>query len=317
MVKLGFSCWLLLALLFLLPEEVRAAPSSDCRAGGESAALGLPARPTFGDFWRALGAQIDALDGTALESELVAFGERHGIDPDAPGLRQEFRRLWTAFEATRDGGWWKLRWQITDQEPTSLQIWKAWRRTPPRVGFADVSAVAECDEITALFSVMARRLDVRGVGLFYPTWNHVIAGWMPSALTETKRVVLVPTTQIFQGCESTFDQTSFRVPKQVYEFPRYDVRDSTELPAELAGFLLDQVRAYGEATPALLALIRTKRAELMRSSIADCGSYRQKLVAHLRQAPLSCGDRRALRQVAFELGGAATTEAVLSFLASP
>jgi hypothetical protein len=277
----------------------------------------LPARPTFGDFWRALGAQIDALDGTALEPELAAFGERHAVDPDAPGLRQEFRRLWAAFEATRDGGWWKLRWQITDQEPTSLQIWKAWRRTPPRVGFGEASAVAECDEITALFSVTARRLDVRGVGLFYPTWNHVIAGWMPDAFAGTKRVVLVPTTQIFQECESTFDQTSFRVPKQVYEFPRYDVRDSTELSPELAGFLLDQVRAYGEAAPALLALIRTKRAELMRSSITDCGSYRQKLVEHLRRGPLSCGDRRALRQVAAELGGDATTETVLSFLASP
>lgn len=304
-------------MLVTLAGHVRAAPFSDCPAALEPVMPALPERPTFGDFWSALGAQIDALDGAALEPELVAFGERHGLDPEAPGLRQEFRRLWTAFEATRDGGWWKLRWQITDQEPTSLQIWKAWRRTPPRVGFGEVSAVAECDEITALFSVTARRLDVRGVGLFYPTWNHVIAGWMPSALAGTKRVVLVPTTQIFQQCASTFDQTSFRVPKQVYEFPRYDVRDSTELSAELAGFLLDQVRAYGEATPALLALIRAKRAELMRSSIADCGSYRQELVEHLRRAPLSCGDRRALRQVALELGGDATTEAVLSFLASP
>jgi hypothetical protein len=307
---------LVVMMVLATPQQLRAEPFSDCRAGAPTPSP-LPVRPTYGDFWRALGAQIDALDGSALEPELAAFGARNGIDPDAPGLRQEFRRLWTAFEATRDGGWWRLRWQITDQEPTSLQIWKAWRRSPPRLGFGEVSAVAECDEITALFAITARRLDVRGVGLFYPTWNHVIAGWMPSALAGAKRVVLVPTTQIFQSCESTFDQTSFRVPKQVYEFPRYDVRDASELPAELATFLLDQVRAYGEATPALLSLIRNKRAELMRSSLVDCGSYRQQLVEQLRRAPLSCGDRRALRQVALELGSTAKPDELLSLLASP
>jgi hypothetical protein len=116
-------------------------------------------------------------------------------------------------------------------------------------------------------------------------------------------VVLVPTTQIFQACSSTFDETSFATPKHVYEYPRFDVRDTTEMSASLARFLLGQVHAYGEASPKLLALIRTKRAELLGSSLADCGDYRRELARQLGQSELSCADRRALRHLAeVELG---------------
>ena len=186
--------------------------------------------------------------------------------------------------------------------------------------FATPSAVAECDEITALFSVTARRLGVRGVGLFYPTWNHVIAGWAPEGLDQTKRgnVVLIPTTQIFLGCQDTFDRTSFKPPKQVYEFPRYDVKDDVEMPASLAAFLLEQVRAYGEASPPLLALIRTKRAELLRSSLGDCAAYRRRVQEEVA-GHLSCADRRALRHLAgVELGRPELSEAAaLSYLGEP
>jgi hypothetical protein len=260
--------------------------------------VSLPERVSFGDFWTALGAQLDALDTTALTPRFEAFLAQHQLR-STPELRRDFTRLWAVFEATRDGGWWRLRWQITDQEPSSSQIWKAWRKSPPEPGFATPSAVAECDEITALLSVTARRLGVRGVGLFYPTWNHVIAGWSPASVARSRAdfVALIPTTQIFQGCAATFDQTSFKPPRQVYEFPRRDVRDDSELPLALASFLLEQVRAYGEASPALLALIRTKRAELLQSSVGDCGAFRRELVSQV-QGRLSCADRRALRHLA-------------------
>lgn len=274
----------------------------------------------MGDFWNALGAQIDGLDTTSLDAAFAEFSKHHEADSSSVALRRDFTRLWTMFEATRDGGWWRLRWQVTDQEPSSVQIWKAWKRSPPTQSFAAPSAVAECDEITALFSVTARRLGVRGVGLFYPTWNHVIAGWAPESLDQSKRgnVVLIPTTQIFLGCEDSFDQTSFKPPKQVYEFPRYDVKDNVEMPAELAAFLLEQVRAYGEASPGLLALIRTKRAELMQSSLGDCGAYRRRVRDEVAQR-LSCADRRALRHLASaELGRPDLSEAAaLSYLGEP
>jgi len=284
-------------------------------------AVALPERVTLGDFWQALAAQVALLDTSALEGAFEAFAARHGLHPETPGLRQDFMRLWIAFEATRDGGWWRLRWKITDQEPSSAKIWKEWRRSSPQSAFAEASAVAECDENSALFSVTARRLGVRGVGLHYPTWNHVIAGWTPAALAEHggARVVLIPTTQIFQGCESTFDQTSFATPKQVYEYPRYDVRDSTEIPTELAAFLLEQVRAYGEASPTLLALIRAKRATLLRSSLGGCDDYRKKLADELGGPGLGCADQRALQHLATEelRDPSLKSDAVLSWLAAP
>ena len=291
-----------------------------CRGHDGPKAVALPARVTFGDFWQALAAQVALLDTSALEAAFEAFAARHELNPETPGLRQDFMRLWVAFEATRDGGWWRLRWSITDQEPSSTKIWNDWRRAPPQSAFALPSAVAECDEISALFSVTARRLGVRGVGLFYPTWNHVIAGWTPTALSEQSDapVVLIPTTQIFQGCEATFDQTSFAAPKRVYEYPRYDVRDSTEIPTELAAFLLEQVRAYGEASPRLLGLIRAKRAALLRSSLGQCDDYRKKLAAELI-GDLGCADQRALQHLADEElhDPSLKNDAVLSWLAAP
>jgi hypothetical protein len=72
----------------------------------------------MGDFWAALAAQLDGLDGAALASTFGAFTARHHADAASPELRRDFTRLWALFEATRDGGWWRLRWNITDQEPS-------------------------------------------------------------------------------------------------------------------------------------------------------------------------------------------------------
>ena len=294
-------------------------PRSPCAEQPGPAAVVLPERVTLGEFWQAMAAQVELLDTGALQGSYTAFAQRHQLDPGTPGLRRDFLRLWAAFEATRDGGWWRLRWAVTDREPRTHEIWKAWRRAPLERRFDAPSAVAECDEITALFSVAARRLGVRGVGLFYPTWNHVIAGWMPEAISNRKHgaVVLVPTTQIFLSCESTFDQTSFAAPKHVYEYPLRDTPDDTELPKALVEHLLEQLRQYGEATPELLALIRTKRAELLGSSLGDCSAYRAELAAGL--APrLTCADRRALRHLAArELDRPAASDAeLLAFLAN-
>ena len=299
-----------------LPGAVPAA----CTEHAAPASFALPQPVTFGDFWAALATQIDALDSSALDSSFEAFAAHHHADASSVTLRRDFKRLWAMFEATRDGGWWRLRWQVTDQEPSSVQIWKAWQRSPPTPSFTTPSAVAECDEISALFSVAARRLGVRGVGLFYPTWNHVIAGWAPEGVDQSQRggVVLIPTTQIFQGCPATFDQTSFKPPEHVYEFPKVDVHDPSELSADVAEFLLEQVRVYGEASPGLSALMRAKRADLMRSSLGDCDAYRRDL-RRMVQQNLTCSDRRALRHLAtVELGRPDLTEEdALSFLGEP
>jgi hypothetical protein len=294
-------------------------PTAPCAEQPGPAAVALPERVTVGEFWQAMATQVELLDTAALQGSYAAFAQRHQLDPETPGLRGDFVRLWAAFEATRDGGWWRLRWAVTDREPRTHEIWRAWRHAPFERGFDVPSAVAECDEITALFSVAARRLGVRGVGLFYPTWNHVIAGWLPEAISNRKHgaVVLVPTTQIFLSCESTFDQTSFAAPKKVYEYPLRDTPDDTALPKALGEHLLEQLRQYGEATPELLALIRAKRAELLGSSVGDCSAYRAELAASLTPR-LTCSDRRALRHLAArELDRPAASDAeILAFLAN-
>lgn len=308
--------WVLGIALALVARPLRAAPT--CSAAPPRS-VSLPEHVRFGDFWGALAQQVDALDKSSLGPSFAAFAARHGADSSSDALWQDFARLRLAFEATRDGGFWRLRWRVTDQEPSSNEIWKAWLRATPSDHFSTVSTIAECDEITALLSLTARHLGVRGVGLFYPTWNHVIAGWSPPAgALPDGRVVLVPTTQIFQECSATFDETTFKTPKHVYEYPRTDMRDERDMSHELAAFLLEQVRQYGEASPRLLALVRAKRAELFKSSLGDCSGFRRRLATELA-TELSCADRRLLGHLArVELAQPGLSEAqVLAFLASP
>lgn len=307
-----------LVLGIALAQVARPARAAQQCSGAAPPAVTLPERVRFGDFWSALAEQVELLDKSALRPSFAAFAARHGADAASEPLWHDFARLRLAFEATRDGGFWRLRWRVTDQEPSSNEIWKAWLRATPSARFSAVSTIAECDEITALLSLSARHLGVRGVGLFYPTWNHVIAGWSPPAgALPDGRVVLVPTTQIFQECSATFDETTFKTPKHVYEYPRTDVRDEREMSRELAAFLLEQVREYGEASPRLLALIRAKRAELFKSSLGDCSGFRRRLAAELA-SELSCSDRRLLGHLArVELDQPRLSDAqVLAFLAS-
>ncbi|HEX2880307.1 MAG TPA: hypothetical protein VHO25_12315, partial [Polyangiaceae bacterium] len=87
-----------------------------------------------------------------------------------------FSRVRLAFEATRDGGLWGIRWAITDQMPWSDRIWAQWSKLDlATVADDGVTAVAECDELSALFAMLARDLGVEGfVGLHWPYWNHTV-----------------------------------------------------------------------------------------------------------------------------------------------
>ncbi|MGC4092844.1 MAG: hypothetical protein QM756_34160 [Polyangiaceae bacterium] len=134
----------------------------------------------FSEFVERLAQIADASATEALRGEFDAFAAEHQLDPEAPQLWQDYRRLRALFEAVRDGGSWRLRWAITDQEPTSRLIWRAWESVGQSGNPGAVTANAECDELSSLYSFLARRLGVRGVGLFYPTWNHTIATWTPT-----------------------------------------------------------------------------------------------------------------------------------------
>jgi hypothetical protein len=250
---------------------------------------------TFGDFVSALSQQIAGLDPSAIRPEYLELARRRGWDPNTDGLFEDYVRVRTLFEATRDGGYWRLRWAITDREPSSSQIWRTWREEPVLEAFGHPSAAAECDELSALFALLARRVGVRSVGLFYPTWNHTIAAWAPHQLPRGKsRLVLVPTTQIFLGCADGLDTTSFRTTlTSIGEYPRWDLRDTTRIPSSVARFLLEEVRIYGGASPGLQALLRARRALAFGSSMGACREYRVGLAKTL-ESRLSCADRAAL-----------------------
>lgn len=241
---------------------------------------------------RALAARIDETATAARTADAHAFWAEHGLDATRARVR-DYVRVRTLFEMTRDGGPWRVRWAITNEEPSAKEIWAAWRKAPPAIASAAPSVTAECDEISALFAGLARRAGVRGVGLFWPTKDHTIAAWEPAPGVR----VLVPTTQIYAGCDATFDRTPFRptVQRTVFEFPERDVPDATSLPTDLASFLLDQVSHYAAASLDVLAAIRLHRAIALRSSVGpSCEPRVKELSKALRARSLGAADRRAL-----------------------
>lgn len=164
------------------------------------------------------------------------------------------------FESTRDAGLWNLQWTITDREPRSDAIWQQWQRaaapSPPVP-----TATAECDELSALFAFLARSLDVRGIGLFWPQWNHTVAVW---EIRTTKRPpvrVVVPTTQIFLSERDLFGTDSFDPWRQrtIHEYVRRDTAATQRLPPALLAFFLAQSKRYAGATDGTLQRLRYLR----------------------------------------------------------
>ena len=260
-----------------------------------------PAGPpaTFRDFTSALAQLLDQLDTTNLNEAFRQFAKSRNLDPDTPGLSKDYVRLRVLFEAARDGGYWRLRWDITNREPSATLIWRAWQREPVDETFGHALATAECDELSSLYSLLARRIGVDRVGLFYPTWNHTIAAWaIKSGPRQRQRLVLVPTTQIFLPCEESFDTSGFKTGlTNIEPYPRWDIRDNSPLPVGVAQFLLQQVRVYAPASLELQALLRARRALELKSSMGNCIEFRQQLGQRLK-GRLSCADHRALRHFA-------------------
>ena len=103
--------------------------------------------------------------------------------------------------------------------------------------------MAECDELSALFAFLVRRLGVKQVGLFWPVWNHVVAVW---TIADDVRIV-VPTSQIFIGADESLGTDAFDPWKQktIYAYGRRDVKPQHRINAALARFFVQQARALG------------------------------------------------------------------------
>ena len=254
---------------------------------------------SFGVWLGALTELLDSTPAPAVNKDYSRFVVSHTLPAADPILERDYRRLRLLFEALRDGGFWHLRWAITDQQPSSRLIWKHWLTNDVKSAFAEPSATAECDESSALFGMLARHLHIYNVGLFYPTWNHTIAVWAP---LEGKKHFLVqlPTTQIFLDCDAGFDQTSFHTSlKNIERYPNWDVRADTPIPSARAEWLLRQIRVYAGASPALWSLVRAKRAFAMDSSMGRCTKSRSAWYAEL-SSRLTEGDVSALEYLAKE-----------------
>jgi hypothetical protein len=170
---------------------------------------------------------------------------------------------------------------------------------PLTTDFASASATAECDESSALMGHLSRRLDIANVGLFYPTWNHTIAAWAPlGGKVKGAGLVMLPTTQIFLGCEAGFDFTSFRTGlTNIERYPGWDIKNTTLLPAARAAWLLDQIRAYAPASAKLWSLMRAARAYQLGSSMGSCSDMRSTLASELEHE-LTDDDESVLKSLA-------------------
>jgi hypothetical protein len=255
---------------------------------------------SFGIWLGALTELLDTAPAPGVEQEYSDFVRTRRLPATDSKLKQDFRRLRLLFEGLRDGGFWHLRWAVTDQEPSSRLIWRSWIREPLRPGFATPSATAECDESSALFGMLARHLHIYNVGLYYPTWNHTIAVWAPLEGKSKTALVQLPTTQIFLECTAGFDQTTFRVQlRNIERYPNWDLRQDTQIPRARAEWLLGQIRLYAAASPPLWSLVRAKRAYAMRSSMGACREERAAWHAQVA-GHLTDGDVSALRAIGVE-----------------
>jgi hypothetical protein len=164
------------------------------------------------------------------------------------------------YEATRDAGFWNLHWTITDQPPNSDRVWKQWR-TVTAPSPVNPTAIAECDELSALYAFLVGRAGVHGVGLFWPTSNHTVAVWELHPPHASPVRVVVPTSQIFLDVTDSFGTRKFNpwTQKTIFEYKRQDAADTFELPEPLFELFLRQVDRYAGATDSTLQQLRYLR----------------------------------------------------------
>ena len=207
-------------------------------------------------------------DEPAVRADFEALRESFDL-PDDPRLYRDYVRVKLVFESARDGGLWQLRWSITNEEPNSDRIWSQWQALSDW-GAADerASATAECDELSALFAFLVRRLGVEDVGLFWPVWNHVVAVWTVTDESGAPVRIVVPTSQIFLDEDASLGTRGFdpRKQKTIYEYRRRDAKAELELPAALARFFVERSWAECHRPQAELQRARNERASRLGGS---------------------------------------------------
>ena len=223
--------------------------------------------------------QSSSVSSTNLSQFIIAIrGKAKGLESSS-GMHQAFQSFTSAhklapeninysdyvivrllYEASRDAGFWNMHWTITNQEPVSDKIWQQWKNIK-NPSYATPTASAECDELSALYSFLVTRAGVKGVGLFWPTYNHTVAVWVVHPAKGADIRVVVPTSQIFLEVTDSFDTRKFNPwhQKSIHEYTRRDVPDSFELPKPLFNLFLRQIDRYAGASDSTLQQIRYLR----------------------------------------------------------
>lgn len=217
-----------------------------------------------------LQAVADAMEeDPTVQADFEAFAKARELTPTA-ALRRDYARVKLAFEATRDGGWWHLRWDITHRKPNSEEIFAQWRSAPALFdtsGQPIATATAECDELSAVFAFIVRRLGVGRVGLFWPVWNHVVAVWSVSE-GETVHRVVVPTSQIFLADDASLGTDGFDpwTQKTIFTYRRNDVPLRFRLPDALVRGFVDQAWTHAFESQEIAQRKRNARSRILGGS---------------------------------------------------
>lgn len=292
-------CIALSALVALLAGCVRGDDAGTASPAAAKVAAQLPAPDHFDpfpgpdrvpvrDLFAALAQEADRLAASQpVRDEFRRLMQAHDL-PDDDALLADYLRVRIAFEATRAGGLWGLQWRVTDQLPQSDRIWAQWHALAlPADGTPPVStATAECDELSALFAVVARGMGLSTrsrVGLFWPTHNHTVAVWTilpaPTASGNTPAEVriVVPTSQIFLDGAQSLGTRAFDAWTQprIFPYARRDIADDHALPAALARHFVQQVRRHAGDPQGLLQTARNRREYDQRTRARDAGEDRR------------------------------------------
>ncbi len=214
----------------------------------------------MGQLVLAIHGKAEALKNSAgTRQSLESFKSAYKL-PDGAVSYDDFVVVRLLYEATRDAGFWNLHWTITDQPPNSDRIWKQWRAVDHPSPLLP-TAIAECDELSALYAFLVHRAGVHGVGLFWPAANHTVAVWELHPVKASPVRVVVPTSQIFLDVMDSFGTRKFNPWSQrwIFEYRRQDVPDTFELPEQLFDLFLRQMDRYGGATDSTLQQIRYLR----------------------------------------------------------
>ncbi|WP_106092005.1 hypothetical protein [Enhygromyxa salina] len=188
---------------------------------------------------------------------LTDFEIEHLDDPD---IYLDYVRVKIAFEATRAGGWWGLKWDITNEQPNSDKVWAHWKTLELGAdagAIPETTAIAECDELSALFAFVAKRIGLSRrseVGLLWPTGNHTVAVWTIDRKGDAPTRIVVPTSQIFLNGDQSLGTRGFDPWKQksIFDYRRQDAAAKLEIPAALANHFVLTIREYGGRSQAVL-----------------------------------------------------------------